>query len=134
MSRALAIVGLGVAAFAVTLAVYVGSHLSNEAMSVLTGTACGVSAMLPAAMIGALALLRRRDRENVAPSQPWTQPGAPQPYPPVIVVAPPALSNALPAGEWQRMYGQGFNTPVGGRQFSVIGEEEGVWNDERYGR
>ena len=132
MSRALAIVGLGVAAFAVTLAVYIGSRLSNEAMSVLTGAACGVSAMLPAVVIGALALLRRRDRENVPPPQPWSQPGAPQQYPPVIVVAPPASSSARPAGDWQRAYPQGFSTPVGGRQFSVIGEEEGVWNNERH--
>jgi hypothetical protein len=133
VSRALAIMGLGVTAFAVTLAVYVGSRLSNEAMSVLTGAACGVSAMLPAAIMGALALLRRRERQDAAPPSPWMQPGAPQQYPPIIVVAPPAASNALAGGDWQRMYPQAFSAPVGGRQFSVIGEEEGVWNNEHHG-
>lgn len=131
MSRAVAILGLGVAAFAVTLAVYIGSHLSNEAMSVLTGAACGVGAMLPAVVIAALSLLRRRDRENIAPQSHWMQPGVPQ-QPPIIVVTPPASSNALSAGDWQRIYPQGFNMPVNERQFSVIGQEEGGQNDERY--
>jgi hypothetical protein len=119
--------GLGVTAFAVTLAVYIGSHLSDEAISVLTGAACGVGAMLPAVVIGAISLLRRRDPGHAAPASPWAQ----QPYPPVIVVAPPASSNALPAGQWQGMYPQGMNMPGGEREFSVIGEEEGVWNNER---
>ena len=131
MSRVLVIMGLGVTAFAVTLAVYIGSHLSNEALSVLTGAACGVGAMLPAVMIGAISLLRRREPGNTMPAAPWAQQGAQQPYPPVIVVAPPAAPNALPGGDWQRMYPQAFSAPVGGRQFSVIGEEEGAWNNER---
>jgi hypothetical protein len=128
------VIGLGVVAFAVTLAIYIGSHLSSEAMTVLTGAACGVGAVLPAAIIGALALLRRREAESVTPP---VQQAMPSQYPPVIVVAPPALPNGLANG-WQGLYPQGFNTPVSpqeafgsGRQFSVIGEEEGVWNDER---
>ena len=113
MSRALAIVGLGVVAFAITLAVYIGSHLSNEAMSVLTGAACGVGAVLPAAVIAGLALLRRREREDatrISPQQPI--------YPPVIVVAPPTM-NATPS-----------NSPYAPtppmalpRQFTVIGDD-----------
>ena len=121
MNRALLVIGLGVVAFAVTLAVYVGTHLSNEVMTVLTGAACGMGAVLPAAIIGALSLLRRRDAERAMPSPPPAQYAAPQ-YPPVIVVASP---NALPAGAsgWQGTYQQGFSAPVGARQFSVIGEE-----------
>ena len=126
MSRALAVIGLGVVAFAVTLAVYVGSHLSNEAMSVLTGAACGVGAVLPAVIIGSLALLRRRDS-----AAPPTHQAMPAQYPPVIVVAPPSLLNGPAPSGWQGMYAQGFSAPVSGRQFNVIGEEEGVWNDER---
>ena len=118
MNRALLVIGLGVVAFAVTLAVYVGTHLSNEAMTVLTGAACGMGAVLPAAIIGALSLLRRRDAERAVPPAPY----AASQYPPVIVVASP---NALPAGAggWQGMYPQEFSAPVGARQFSVIGEE-----------
>ena len=89
MSRVSAIIGLGVVAFAVTLAVYIGTHLSDEAISVLTGAACGVGAMLQAALVWGLALLRRREREqaNTMPQMP------PQSmYPPVIVVAPPTMN------------------------------------------
>jgi hypothetical protein len=131
VNRVLVIMGLGVTAFAVTLAVYISSHLSDEAISVLTGAACGVGAMLPAVSIGVISLLRRRDPGHATPASPWAQQGAQQPYPPVIVVAPPASSNALPAGQWQGMYPQGMNMPGGEREFSVIGEEEGVWNNER---
>jgi hypothetical protein len=126
MNRVAMIMGLGIVAFAVTLATYVGTHLSNEALSVLTGAACGVGAMLPAVILGSLSLLRRRE----AASPP--QPVAPAQYPHVFVVAPPALPNAAPANNWQNMYPQGFNPPVSERQFSVIGEEEGVWNNERH--
>jgi hypothetical protein len=124
----LAVIGLGVVAFAVTLAIYIGSHLSSEAMTVLAGAACGVGAVLPAAIMGALALLRRREAENVAPP---AQQAMPSQYPPVIVVAPPALPNGLPANGWQGAYPQGFSAPISERQFNVIGEEEGVWSDER---
>jgi len=127
MNRVTLIIGLGVVAFAVTLATYIGTHLSNEAMSVLTGAACGVGAMLPGALIGGLALLRRR--ENAAPP---TQSPMPAQYPPVFVVASPALPNASPTNNWQSAYPQGFNVPASERQFSVIGEEEGAWNYERH--
>ena len=127
MNRVTLIIGLGVVAFAVTLATYVGTHLSNEALSVLTGAACGVGAMLPGALIGGLALLRRREVTTLA-----TQPPVPAQYPPVFVVASPALPNASPAGNWQGAYPQSFNAPASERQFSVIGEEEGEWNYERH--
>ena len=125
MNRALLVIGLGVVAFAVTLAVYVGTHLSNEAMTVLTGAACGMGAVLPAVIIGALSLSRRRDADRAVPPSPRLPaiaPYAASQYPPVIVIASP---NALPAGAggWQGMYPQEFNAPVGARQFSVIGEE-----------
>ena len=131
MSRVLVIMGLAATAFAVTLAVYIGNHLSNEALSVLTGAACGVGAMLPAVLIGAISLLRRREPGNTMPTAPWAQQGVQQPYPPVIVVASPSSPNGLPAGQWQGMYPQGMNLPGGEREFSVIGEEEGAWNNER---
>ena len=126
MNRVAMIVGLGVVAFAVTLATYIGTRLSNEAMSVLTGAACGVGAMLPAVIIGSLSLLRHR--QVASPPQPMM----PAQYPPVFVVASPALPNASPTGNWQSAYPQGFNAPASERQFSVIGEEEGAWNYERH--
>jgi len=126
MNRISLMIGLGVVAFAVTLATYIGTHLSNEAISVLTGAACGVGAMLPAVIIGSLSLLRHR--QVASPPQPMM----PAQYPPVFVVASPALPNASPTGNWQSAYPQGFNAPASERQFSVIGEEEGAWNYERH--
>ncbi len=128
MSRALVVMGLGVIAFAVALALYVGNHLSTEALAVLTGAVCGAGAMLPAAMIGLVSLFRRRETDRNEPLQ------APQPqtqYPPVIVVAPPAPHSTLPANHagWQGAYSQGYSMPAGNRQFNVIGDEEGEANN-----
>jgi hypothetical protein len=112
----LAVIGLGVVAFAVTLGVYIGTHLSNEAMSVLTGAACGIGAMLPAAIIAGLALLRRREREDM------TGRASPPPqsvYPPVIVVAPPAM-NAPQSPNSAYMPAPPVAPP---RQFTVIGDD-----------
>jgi hypothetical protein len=111
-----AIIGLGVIAFAVTLGVYIGTHLSNEAMSVLTGAACGFGAMLPAALIAGLSLLRRREREEVntarnAPPQSM--------YPPVIVVAPPAVN---PPQQSNQTYVP-IPPATAPRQFTVIGDD-----------
>jgi hypothetical protein len=121
VSRALLVIGLGIVAFAVTLAIYVGTHLPSEVMTVLTGAACGVGAVLPGAIIGLLSLLRRREAERAVSPPPPAPYTAPQ-YPPVIVVASP---NALPAGTggWQGTYQPGYSAPVSARQFSVIGEE-----------
>ena len=132
MTRVAAIMGLGIVAFAVTLAVYVGERLSKEAVSVLTGAVCGMGAMLPAAIIGMLTLVRRREHPVVAPPAPMMQPNMSQ-YPPVIVVTPQSLPGGMTpnAQTWQGLFQQGFSAPPVERQFSVIGEEEGVWNEHR---
>ena len=115
MNRAGIVLGLGVVAFGVTLAIYVGTHLSNEAMSVLTGAVCGVGVMLPAAILVGLSLLRRRDREDT------TIRAAPYPqalYPPVIVVAPPAVNSPQPLPPLSPL-----PPVVSPRQFTVIGDD-----------
>jgi hypothetical protein len=115
MNRAVIVIGLGVVAFAVTLGVYVGGHLSNEAMSVLIGAACGAGAMVPAVIIAVLSLSRRREREETSA----TRTSPPQAmYPPVIVVAPPA-ANSLPSNQ---SYPSMSSSSVP-RQFTVIGDD-----------
>jgi hypothetical protein len=114
VTRVIAILGLFVVVFAVALGVYVGTHLSKDAMSVLTGAACGVGAMLPAALIAGAALVRRREHDHMnamrnAPPQSM--------YPPVIVIAPPA---ATPPSN------QAYIPPASAivpRQFTVIGDD-----------
>ncbi len=123
MNRVTAILGLGIVAFAVTLATYVGTHLSNEAVSVLTGAACGVGAMLPATIVGMVSLLRHR--EAPATLQPPPMSSGTSQYPPVIVVTPQALPNV-----GQGLFQPGFSMPSAERNFSVIGEEEGGWIHE----
>ena len=115
MKRVLVILGLGVIAFAITLGVYVGNHLSPEALSVLTGAACGVGAVLPAALVAGLALLRRRGRDDVErmPAAP------PSVYPPVIVVSPPAMG---PPQSPSSLYGPVLPAAPP-RQFTVIGDD-----------
>ena len=102
-------------AFAVTLGVYIGAHLSNEAMSVLTGAACGVGAMAPAVVIAVLALLRRRERDDMNSVRNMSPQAM---YPPVIVVSPPAVN----APQSSQPY---IVTPPAAvpRQFTVIGDD-----------
>ena len=114
MNRATIVIGLGVIAFAVTLGVYIGGHLSNEAMSVLIGAACGAGAMMPAVIIAVLSLSRRRERGDASVSHIPPQ----AMYPPVIVVAPPA-TNTLPS---HQSYPSMPPTSVP-RQFTVIGDD-----------
>ncbi len=115
MNRAGVVLGLGVIAFGVTLAVYIGTHLSNEALSVLAGAVCGVGVMLPAAILTGLSLLRRHEREDTtmrAASHPQAM------YPPIIVVAPPAVNPIQPGLPFSPL------PPVAGpRQFTVIGDD-----------
>ncbi len=115
MNRATIVIGLGVTAFAVTLGVYIGGHLSNEAMSVLIGAACGAGAMMPAVIIAALTLSRRREREETSAARAVPSPAL---YPPVIVVAPPAV-NPLPSSSPYLA----TSPPPAPRQFTVIGDD-----------
>ncbi len=115
MNRVTAIIGLGVTAFAVTLGVYIGTRLSNEAMSVLTGAACGVGAMLPAVLVAGLALLRRREREEMSALRHGPQQSM---YPPVIVVSPPMVNPPQASQSFAPM-----PPAVAPRQFTVIGED-----------
>jgi len=115
VKRVLVIVGLGVIAFAITLGVYIGNHLSPEALSVLTGAACGVGAVLPAILVAGLALLRRRGRDDAG----RMTAASPPVYPPVIVVSPPAVSPLQSPGS---PYGQVLPAAAP-RQFTVIGDD-----------
>ena len=121
-------------AFAMTLALVVGNRLSDEALGVLAGAVCGVGAAIPTSLI-VVGVTRRRDgpdSRQALGQQPagWVRPN---PYPPVVVVSPPAGQhrsyqdwNALPSSLSTRME----------RNFTVVGgvsaDREGVrYGDER---
>ncbi len=113
------------AIFAITAGVVVTQRLSDDALALLLGLACGVLVMIPTAGIGLLLWRRESARQQrYARSEPTGSP-------PVIVVTPsalpgygaqrPALGQSGP-GE----YGDGAWTmaPRRERNFTIVGGEE----------
>ena len=109
-SRLKIFAGLVALAFAVTLAVIVGSRLSDEALAVLAGAVCGVGAAIPTSLL-IVAVSRRRDERRVQPSVPQG------PYPPVVVVASPGVQQR-PDG-WNTLPSS-LSAPIQ-RHFTVVG-------------
>jgi hypothetical protein len=104
------------AAFGLTLAVMVGQRLSDQAMAVLAGAVCGVAASIPPSLL--IIWVTRR------------KPGTPQawagPYPPVVVVQPPAVP-AVPTGATDPRYPPTLipaSTVPMQREFVVVGEDD----------
>lgn len=103
-------VGLVVMAFAMTLAVVIGDRLSDEALAVLAGAACGVGAAIPTSLL-IVAVSRRRDEPRVQPAM------SQNPYPPVVVVTPPGGQQR--PNDWS-MLPPSFSAPMQ-RHFTVVG-------------
>jgi len=104
------------AAFGLTLAVMVGQRLSDQAMAVLAGAVCGVAASIPPSLL--IIWVTRR------------KPGTPQawagPYPPVVVVQPPAMPS-VPTGATDPRYPPTLipaSTVPMQREFVVVGEDD----------
>ncbi len=104
------------AAFGLTLAVIVGERLSDQSLAVMAGAVCGVAASIPPSLL--IIWVTRRKQE---PRMPYAGP-----YPPVVVVQPPA---AYPPGVGEGagrylppVYAPMSNIPVQ-REFVVVGEE-----------
>jgi len=101
--------------FTMTLAVIVGTRLSDEALAVLAGAVVGVAAAIPTSLL-IVSVVRRRDegRGKLAtmPQQAST--------PPVIVVAPQGTQQA--AGGWREMAAPSLMMPSQ-RRFTVVGAE-----------
>jgi hypothetical protein len=132
--RLKAFAGLVTVALVVTLGLVVGNRLSDEALGVLAGAVCGVGAAIPTTLI-VVAVTRRRDgpEPRRMPGQSQGDWSRPNPYPPVVIVSPPAGQqrsyqnwNALPPS---------LSAPME-RNFTVVGGasvgREGVrYDDER---
>lgn len=111
--------------FAITAGVVVTQRLSDDALALLLGLACGVLVMIPTAGIGLL-LWRRESARQQRYARPEYS-GSP----PVIVVTPSALPGygaQRPAlgQSGQREYGDGAWTmaPRRERNFTIVGGEE----------
>ena len=119
-------------AFAITMALVVGSRLSSESLAVLAGTAVGIGAAIPTSWLIALVT---RPRARSRPVQVRQHTPAPPPqqgaYPAVVVVAPP-IAQPYPVSEGR--LAPSLTVPSQ-RGFTVAGgdlEEAEVLDDERY--
>ena len=97
--------------------VLIGTRLSDDALGLLTGVACGVSAMAPVSVVLIWALLRSRtqggDRQAMG--------GQNSQYPPVIVVQPNEVQQGLPPGYGPPQHS--LPAPTRGRDFKVVGSD-----------
>ena len=118
MKNSGAVAALALIVFAIVLAATVGSRLSEQTMTMLTGAACGAGLTAPLAIlagmyIGSQRATRDRDRQPA------------QPQPPIVVMAPPAHQPAAPALPiWSSMQpaAPGIASPAP-RQYTILGEE-----------
>ncbi len=114
--------GVVVVAFAVTLAVMIGQRLSDQAMAVLAGAVCGVGASIPTSLLIVWVTQRRREQQPARP--------AAGPYPPVVVVQPPAQPSVPGPPAAQAGYLAPPAAPTQ-RRFVVVGNE---MEEVEYGR
>ncbi len=127
MKKFLFIVGV---AFAISLAVVIGTRLSPDAMAVVVGIVCGVLASVPTSAI-LVWVLRLRDKQleaQLSQSRPYGQ------YPPVVVVngqgqngmhgppSPAALSSGNGSSRNFKVVGQ-ENTDTGGDDLPPFWDE-----------
>jgi hypothetical protein len=123
MRNGLILVGI---AFAVALAVIVGNRLSDEAMAVVVGAVCGISASIPVSLALVIAASRNWGREEGPREIGYDYESrryAPQP-PQILVVSPPQPPLS-PYGFAPSPYYLPPGAPDVGapREFKIIGEE-----------
>jgi hypothetical protein len=115
-------------AFAVALAVIVGNRLSNEAMAVVVGAVCGISASIPVSIALVIAASKNWGREEGPREIGYDYESrryAPQP-PQILVVSPPQHNAPVYPYSGTSYFPppQIDDTPYGNpRQFKIIGEE-----------
>jgi hypothetical protein len=106
------LVGAVLVVFVVTLAIVIGQRLSDQAMAVLAGAVCGVGASIPTSLL--IVWVTRRRQEQRPPQ------AVPGPYPPVVVVQPPAQVGG--PNPHQAAYLAPYGPPTQ-REFTVVGGE-----------
>ncbi len=111
-------------AFAIVLAVIVGNRLSNEAMAVVVGAICGISASIPVSIGLVIAANHNWGRTDI-PREIGYDYGSHHftPQTPMIIVSPPQTQMSY--GFQQGQYVAPSNAPMLGapREFKIIGDE-----------
>ena len=123
MKNGLILIG---AVFSVTLAAIVGNRLSNEAMAVVVGALCGISASVPMT-IGVMLAINQNWNRAEPPREIGFDYGAQKfaAQPPMIVVAPPQMQPQAPYGFAANPYYLPANiaAPLAPREFKIIGDD-----------
>jgi len=119
MKQATFITGLSCVGFAVGLAAFIGSRLSEQAIALMAGAIFGMLVALPiGALIGWAVKGSRSIERSTTPSQPMVIMTQPQ-----LPAASPYISAAGHPG-WQQSYPVAASTPqVQPRKYTIGGEE-----------
>jgi hypothetical protein len=112
-------------AFAVTFAIVIGNRLSEQAMAVVVGALCGISASIPVTVGFIIAATRNRNPQ-IERGEPGGNPYAGRSYsqPPVYVIAS-SPQQPLPYNFNQGQFYLPPSAPPPGapRDFKIIGDE-----------
>jgi len=128
MKNGIIIIGI---TFAIALAYVVGSRLSSDALAVVVGTVCGISASIPVS-IGLVIASSQNWGKREAPNEIGYDYGAHRfaPQQPMIIFAPPQnglgqYGAPMPYGYLPHQYVAPINAPTLGapRDFKIIGDE-----------
>ena len=121
MRNGIVLVGI---AFAVTFAVIVGQRLSDEAMAVVVGAICGISASIPVSIGFVIAATRHWGREERGDDSVGRRYDEPRPQQPIIVVAPPQqLQSPYNFNQGQYYFPPSAPPPGAPRDFKIVGDE-----------
>lgn len=117
-------------AFAIALAAFVGNRLSHDALAVVVGALCGISATIPVTLGLVIAASRNWGREE--PPREITYDYATNryvPQPPIVIVAPPQSWQTTQASSPYTFASGQYLAPVNAptlgapREFKIVGEE-----------
>lgn len=125
-------------AFGVTLAYYVGSRISTDALDLAVGVLCGMAASVPVSIGFLVALIRRREsvvegEELLLEPRASGYPAGRQPIPQFIVLAPqpgqypPTFGSLgypgpMPSQQFGNML-ERHEDLIDGREWRIIGDE-----------
>jgi hypothetical protein len=118
MKQATFITGLSCVGFAVGLAAFIGSRLSEQAIALMAGAVFGMLVALPiGALIGWAVKGSRSIERNSVPPQPMVIMTQPQ-----LPAASPYLATSVNSA-WPNSYPVAANAPLQPRKYTIGGEE-----------
>jgi hypothetical protein len=109
------VIGIALVVFAGALAAVIGSRLSDQTLTMLTGAACGAGLAAPLAILAGAVIGAQRAARNRQSTQPQA---------PIVVVTPqqPQQTTAPIYPAWPSLQPAG-PALSGPRQYTILGEE-----------